>query len=63
MGIVALVVWPRLYEQNFIYSSNKDSLPNFISIGPVILGKKMFRIWNLSDHGPKSLNGPDLCYP
>ena len=69
MSMVAILVlqdecvFPRLYEQNFIYSSNKGSISNFTSIRPAVSEKKMFEIWNLSDLGPRSLNGPDLCYP
>ena len=49
MGVVAiLVMWPKLFEQTFVPSSQGDSTWNLASISQVVI-EESFKILNLRD--------------
>ena len=61
MGIVAiLVMWPGLFEQIFVPSSQGGSTWNLASIGLVVIEEKKFKNSESERSGPRSMNDLDL---
>ena len=63
MGMAAiLVMWPGPFEHAFVPPFQGGSTWNLASNGLVVIEEKKFKILNLSDLGPRSMNDLDLWY-
>ena len=63
MGMMTiLVMWPKLFEQTYVPSSQGQYTWNLALIGQVVIEENKFKNIESERFGPRSVNDLDLWY-